>query len=441
MHIKSSIRAILLVLVLGLPAFADKYLLRLAPGVTATTISNQFASYGVKVTANLSGSGNGLCAVTVPDGALSSFVLQALRASGLVQSSEHDDPVGLPVKRTNTPASHPAVPNLPNQKKYLSYFGSTVWSSFLDQPVTGIIELNDAQKRASGVGVIAEIDTGVDPNHPALMGAITAGYDFTRNVVGGNETVDLNQDTTPILDQDTTPILDNDSTIVLNQDTTPILDQDTTPIIDNRLPVAYGHGTMVAGMIHLVAPTAKIMPLKAFDANGATTISQIVAAIYWAVDHGANVINMSFSTPQSSPELQNAVAFAIAHNVVCIASVGNDAQTNPVYPAAYDSVVGVASTTNDDRRSSFSDFGSFVNLAAPGEAVILPYPKNRYAMAWGTSFSAPQVAAAAALVRQIRPFMSVNGVTKALDHGDRVFANGMGSGRLDLKEMIEYLLD
>lgn len=436
---KTLLRVTLLVLILGLPAFADKYLVRLSPNASVTALGNLLSSYGVSAPATLSGSGGRLCVVGIPDNALKNVVLQLLRASSLVQAVEHDDPVGLPIKRASSPNAHPSLPTIVNPKTYQLYYGSMAWTPYVTQTAASIIHVGDAHKIASGRGIIADIDTGLDPLHPALWGAVTAGYDFTRNLGGGYETADLNQDTTPILDQDTTPILDNDTTIVLNQDTTPILDQDTTPIIDNRLPAAFGHGTMVAGMIHLVAPSAKIMPLKAFDANGAATISQIVNAIYWAVDHGANVINMSFSTPQSSPELTNAINFAIANNVICVASVGNEGQNILVYPAAIGNVIGVASTTNSDSRSAFSNYGKDVAIGAPGEAVILPYPKNHYAVAWGTSFSSPQVAGAASLLLQLNPFLGVANASKALSQAAPVNGGQLGAGRLDLTKALNSI--
>ena len=171
---------------------------------------------------------------------------------------------------------------------------------------------------------------------PVLRDALTAGWDFVHNWPVGQEQADVNQETTPILDQETTPILDQETTpildggtaVILQQETTPILDQETTPILDGKKYPAYGHGTMVAGLIHLVAPDAKIMPLRAFGADGSATISQIVQAIYFAVDHGANVINMSFSVKQDSPSLKAALDYAASKGVICVASAGNDGQVD-----------------------------------------------------------------------------------------------------------------
>src|SRR3954452_9716621 len=102
----------------------------------------------------------------------------------------------------------------------------------------------------------------------------------------------MDQETTPILDQETTPILDGGSAVILRQETTPILDQETTPNLDSKKFPAYGHGTMVPGLIHLAAPEAKLMPLRAFGANVAATIPNLVSAIYWAVAHTADNISM-----------------------------------------------------------------------------------------------------------------------------------------------------
>ena len=175
---------------------------------------------------------------------------------------------------------------------------------------------------------------------PVLASSLVAGYDFTRNIAGGSEMADVDQSTDSILDQSTTSILDQSTdsildqmaALVLNQSTTAILDQSTDSILDqtrSKLPSAFGHGTMVAGLIHLVAPTAKLMPVKVFTGNGTSTLSNIVSGIYWAVDHGADVISMSFSSTESSSELKKAIDYANAKGVICVASAGNDGEQNP----------------------------------------------------------------------------------------------------------------
>jgi subtilisin family serine protease len=245
----------------------------------------------------------------------------------------------------------------------------------------------------------------------------------------------LDQSTTAILDQSTTAILDKNHVVVLNQSTTAILDQSTTAILDRaNLPAAFGHGTMVAGLVHLVAPGAKIMPVKVFTGAGAATLSGIVDGIYFAVDNGADVISMSFSSPTGSKALKTAIKYANSHGVICVASVGNDGQNTTVYPAGYN-VIGVASTDNSMRRSVFSNYGSVVTLAAPGEGVITLYPANSYAAGWGTSFSTPLVAGAAALLLERGPTnesQAAQALSQAIPIGQQ-----LGAGELNL--LMAYL--
>jgi subtilisin family serine protease len=189
---------------------------------------------------------------------------------------------------------------------------------------------------------------------------------------------------------------------------------------------------MVAGIVHLVAPTAKIMPLKAFQADGSSNTFDILRAIYYAVDNGANVINMSFSLAGSSQEFVRAINYATDHGVICVASVGNDGADQLKYPAALRNVIGVASTNNLDVRSTFSNFGSgLVTLAAPGEAIITTYPGGHYAAAWGTSFSTPFVSGAPGLLLQYDPRTDFFRGVDALSHAKELTSD-LGYGRLDV---------
>src|SRR2546429_7979374 len=118
---------------------------------------------------------------------------------------------------------------------------------------------------------------------------------------------------------------------------------------------------MVMGVIHLVAPTAQLLPLKTFKADGTGFLSDILRAIYYAVENNANVINMSFDTQTRSRELRKALDYANRNNVIGAASAGNEGQSAPplnVYPAEWQNdVMGVASTSDQDTRSSFSNYG------------------------------------------------------------------------------------
>src|SRR3989454_985430 len=244
----------------------------------------------------------------------------------------------------------------------------------------------------------------------------------------------VGQSTASILDQSTASILDQQTILILNQSTASILDQSTASILDTRLvPRTFGHGTMVAGIIHLVAPAAQIMPLKAFEADGTAHLFDILRAIYYAVDHGAKVINMSFSTEQRSAEMKRAINYAVSRGVICVSSAGNNGSRLRVYPAAFDNVLGVASTSNLDARSAFSNFGDDeVKLAAPGEGIITTYPGRHYAAAWGTSFSAAFVSGGAALLLQVNTRTNQQAAADALGETANELPGGLGDGRIDL---------
>jgi hypothetical protein len=194
---------------------------------------------------------------------------------------------------------------------------------------------------------------------------------------------------------------------------------------------------MVMGVIHLVAPQARLLPLKAFHSDGTGFLSEILSAIYFAVRNQANVINMSFDLKMQSDELSKALDFANQQNVICSASVGNDGAMEIVYPAALQNdVMGVASTSDLDQRSTFSNFGdAIVWVAAPGEAVISTYPFGSYGAAWGTSFSAPFLAGAAALLWDQKPSTNESQAAAAVAHAVPIGPD-MGNGRLDLVQAL-----
>ncbi|MGH9522245.1 MAG: S8 family peptidase [Terriglobales bacterium] len=292
--------------------------------------------------------------------------------------------------RTAGAAAGPA-PSYLSDKNPVNYYGSTVWHGYLAQPAYSIIGADKAQSAygSTGSGVtVAVIDTGADTTHPALQGVLVSGYDFTRNTSGGSEKHDVSA----------SPNMNNAEPGQVNQSTVALLDQSTVALLDgNGSYAAFGHGTMTAGLVHLVAPQAKIMPLKAFGPDGTGYASDVMRAIYYGVKNGADVLSMSFSFTTSSSELANAISYAQKQGVICVAAAGNDGQKVAVYPAALPGVIDVASTNNYDVQSSFTNYGAPpVDLAAPGEAIMSPYPYGTYAAAWGTSFSTPLVAGTAA---------------------------------------------
>src|SRR2546428_10137543 len=317
----------------------------------------------------------------------------------------------------------------------ITFFGSSVLSSYVNQPAALLIRRAEThQILATGVGIVAVIDTGVDPNHPVLKNSLIPGFDFTRNLPGiPSEFADLSQSTASILDQSMASILDQNTVVLLNQSTASILDQSTASILDTtQVPQAFGHGTMVAGIIHLVAPTSQIMPLKAFRADGSSNLFDILRAVYFAVDHGAKVINMSFSFAGPSEELMRSINYSHGLGLICVSSAGNTGKETLVFPGGYRNVIGVASTSNLDVRSTFSNFGhSLTFMTAPGEGIITTYPGKHYAAGWGTSFSTPFVAGTVALLVQTQLAITPAQAFRVLAHA-KPLSGDLGWGRLDV---------
>ena len=352
-------------------------------------------------------------------------------------------------------------------------FATEPWSGYADQEAARLIRLQEAQLEGLGCGsvIVAVIDTGVDPDHEMLADALVPGYDFLLEQPGIPSEWDfLDQSLQPILEQSLQPILEQSLQPILEQSLQPILeatlvgeaealplgasmavllDHETIAMVEGiDIPPFFGHGTMVAGVVRLAAPGARIMPLRVFDGSGSANLFDIVHAVYYAVEHGAEVINMSFSMPEHSSELQRALQYARSQGVVCVAAAGNEGERTHVYPAAFGSTVGVAATDLDDQLSVFSSYGSaLVDLAAPGSGIVSTYPGGLFAAGWGTSFSAPLVAGTAALIRH--RYLVENGgtvpqLTHDLEQGAVVLqdlAGDVGSGRLDMLATVQSAPD
>jgi subtilisin family serine protease len=316
----------------------------------------------------------------------------------------------------------------------VNYYGSVAWHGYVTQPAANIIRLQDAQNgfRISGSGIVAVIDTGVDVNHPVLAPVLLHGYDFTRNQPGASEWLDV-----PQLNGSTSTSGTGQPAFV-QQSSVAVLDQSSVAVLDGGPYSAFGHGTMTSGLVHLVAPEAKILPLKAFTSNGTGYLSNIVAALYYAVQNHANIVNMSFDLSSSSPALNQAVSKANNAGVVLVAAAGNEDKSSAVYPAAFNGqVVGVASTTDSDARSSFSNYGvTDVWIAAPGEYVISTYPGGTYASASGTSFSSPLVAGTAALLLSAKEgSLNQSQAANSLSHAVQLTPD-LNHGRLDVYQAV-----
>ncbi|OIJ65666.1 type VII secretion-associated serine protease mycosin [Streptomyces mangrovisoli] len=246
------------------------------------------------------------------------------------------------------------------------------------------VNLDELWAQSTGKGVeVAVIDTGVDVKNPQLTKAVNGS--LGRNFLPPKNTKGEK--------------IDRGNT------------HGTTDTV--------GHGTKVAGIIAArphsgtgfvgLAPDATIIPVKQNDADGDGTAETLAESIRYAVDKGADVINISQDTANAvepDGKLQQAVGYALAKQIVVVASAGNDGLGGNVkvtYPASYDGVLAVAASDRNNERASFSQSGDFVGVAAPGVDMISTVPGGGHCSDNGTSFSAPYVAGVAALLKSKYP--------------------------------------
>jgi subtilisin family serine protease len=213
------------------------------------------------------------------------------------------------------------------------------------------------------------------------------------------------------------------------------------------------HGTFVAGIIgaetnNLIgiagtAPKIKILNCRAFDANGIGQEDDAAAAILYAVQMKCKVINMSWGDNSFSLVLQDVIRYAYSQNVVLVSSAGNDGNNLPHYPSGYPEVICVGNSTEDDYLYSNSNFGSTIDLVAPGSNIWSLGLNNTYVSASGTSASAPFVSATAALILSQKNFTNeeVKQIIKSTcdDIGDPGWDIKFGAGRLNMYKALSVL--
>jgi len=423
-------------LLAGALAFGqDRFILRPATPQALPTVTQK---YGLTVIEQVD-SGGQVYVVTGPVNTPPKEVEHEVEGDSEVSEFELDQSTGLPEVTQSTAAILDSLPT----PSSVTFYGSSVLAFYTTQPAVSLTRLADVQALGiTGAGVVAIIDTGVDPTHPVLQSQLLPGYDFVHNLAGtASEWIDLTPANQAALAQSSSSPATKDTVAMVSQSTAAILDQSTAAILDyNNLPHAFGHGTMVAGAVHLAAPTAQILPLKAFSGDGTANLSDILRAVYYAADNGANVINMSFTLTQRSTELANAIDYAAGKGVICVAAAGNTGLTNIGNPANLPYVMGVASTSNLDARSTFSSYGAGVFLAAPGEGIVTTYPGSNYAEATGTSFSSPLVAGTGAIVVQLAPHIG-DDIREVMGSAKGLKTKGMGHGRLDVYRVMQAATD
>ena len=220
-----------------------------------------------------------------------------------------------------------------------------------------------------------------------------------------------------------------------------------------------GHGTFVTGIIAAVrnnrvgiagiADQVSILPIKCFSDTDEASVLDICRGIYAAVDdYGCDIICLSLGTDFDSFNLRDAVDYAAENNVIVVAAVGNGGGSQLFYPAAYDSVIGTGSFDSSGLYSSFTQFNESVFVSAPGSSIYSTYigSPSAYAEADGTSFSAPHVAALAAIARSYDPGLTVDEfkallISTSADAGDEGYDMEYGWGKIDFGAFTAALME
>jgi thermitase len=150
----------------------------------------------------------------------------------------------------------------------------------------------------------------------------------------------------------------------------------------------------------------QLMPVKVLDANGSGTLTNVARGITWAADNGAHVLSMSLGGSSGAQSLSDAVNYAWTRGCLIVAAAGNGGSSSPQYPAYYTNCIAVAATDSSDTLTYFSQYGSWVDIAAPGAGIYSTYRGNSYATLDGTSMACPHVSGAAALVWSHAPSLT-----------------------------------
>ena len=219
-----------------------------------------------------------------------------------------------------------------------------------------------------------------------------------------------------------------------------------SPIADD----IYGHGTHIAGIIAAedndigivgIAPGCRLLNVKVAGDRGRCDVSDLVEGIVWAVDNGADVINISIEIKESSPDLEEAVQYAWDHGALIIAAAGNSGSQNPVYPAYYESCIAVAAVAEDNSLAPLSNRGGWIDLVAPGFQIYSTLTGDSYGYESGTSFAAAHVSGIAALLFSVVTDTNSDGrindeVKAIIEAGCQdIGITGTGKGRIDAAEI------
>lgn len=284
--------------------------------------------------------------------------------------------------------------------------------AYTTQATSALINYGSTSVNYRGGGVlVAVLDTGISTRNSLLAQHVVSGWNF----------VDNNSNT-----DDSPTGLDSNG--------------------DGKADSDVGHGTMVAGLINRYAQNATLLPIKVLDSDGTGSLWAIVEGIRYAVARGAKVINMSFCSPNNSPVLQKVITDAWKSGVIIITAAGNNGNYNRLYPAGDHMTIAVGATDANDVKATFSNYGYWVDVVAPGVGIPSTWWTGGYAVWSGTSFSAPLVSAEAALIMSAQPTWSaskvrarIKGTATSVDLLNLPYLGMLGKGIINMDSALSGL--
>jgi subtilisin family serine protease len=325
----------------------------------------------------------------------------------------------------------------PEGKTGSTWLSGVSEDDFTIQYAVPVLGISGAQTLSTGRGtVVAVVDTGIDATHPTLAGRVLEGFNF----------IDGNTDTRDIGDG---------------------IDEDGDGSTDELV----GHGTYVAGLISLVAPDALLLPVRVLNSDGAGNEWDLTRGIYYAIDQGVEVINVSIGSTYDTVSVKQAVMDAAQRGIVVAIAAGNFNRDDPREFGAMDDLdpedpilprleipgsIGVAATDRDDVKAEFSNFHKDLFISAPGDigtgpldpdrAIVSTVPGGSYGAWEGTSFATAFVSGAAALLRSQHPEWPADLTTYTIVHSTLATTSAwiydenpeflkelsLGAGRLDI---------
>lgn len=296
------------------------------------------------------------------------------------------------------PQARPKNPTSPNDPMFAEQYAHKVSNSLAGWKIS----------QGSPKVTIAIVDTGVDLKHPDLAAKIIPGRDIVDN--------------------------------------------------DDQAMDGHGHGTHCAGIAAAItnnqvgvagfAPNVQIMPVRVLDDRGSGTSADVANGIIWAADHGAQVISMSLGGSGNPKVKSDAVQYALDHDSVLVAAMGNRGDGSQTFPAAQEGVISVGATDSADKRASFSQYGTWIDISAPGVDILSTFPgysnnmnRKDYGSISGTSMATPAVAGVVALIRSVFPEMNREQVRAQLiqgtdDLGEPGYDIYYGYGRINVAKAL-----